>query len=197
MKTTSIFSAIIICLILASCAAVKVDKIDAAHLVNYKKYAWVKPETQTTDSQFSSSITEDNIRTAVKNEFAKKGIVEDEQNPDILMMYHIFTKQKTESVANPPAMYPYYGYGFGPRAFVYRGRLVPIGYSTYYSPWNTGYHTEQFTDGTLIMDVIDAKTNQLVWRGSMENPVNDASGLSRQFAKESKEILAKFPDVKK
>ncbi|HEV7382172.1 MAG TPA: DUF4136 domain-containing protein [Dyadobacter sp.] len=197
MKLTAIVTSLLFTLILAGCATVKVDKIDAAHLTNYKKYAWVKPDSNSDKDELNTnSITEENIRAAVKGEFAKKGIVEDEQNPDLLLMYHIYTTKKTQTVANPAPMYPYYGYGFGPRAYLFRGRIIPIGYAGYYNPWNTGYHTEQYTDGTLIIDVIDAKTNQLLWRGSLENPVNDTVGLSRQFAKESKEILSKYPDAK-
>lgn len=183
-------------LTLAGCAAVKVDQVDSAHLANYKKYAWVKPEEKTSQlPQLSNSITEENIRSAVKTEFAKKGIIEDDQNPDLLLMYHIFTAQKTENVPNPP-VYPYYGYGFGPRAYYFHGQLIPIAYAGYYNPWNTGYHQEHYTDGTLIIDVIDAKNNELLWRGSMENPVNDAGSLSKQFSKEAMQILGKYPDVK-
>lgn len=197
MKLTALFTSLLLAFLLTDCASVRVDKIDAAHLSNYKKYAWVKPGAQSSNEpSYANSITEDNIRNAVKAEFQKKGISEDEQNPDLLLMYHVFTSQKTQSVANPAPVYPYYGYGFGPRAFVYRGVLIPIAYGGYYNPWNTGYHTEQYTDGTLIIDVIDAKSHELLWRGSIEKPVNDAVGLSRQFAKESKEILAKYPDVK-
>lgn len=181
---------------LAGCASVKVDQVDSAHLASYKKYTWVKPEEKTSAlPELSNSITEENIRSAVKTEFAKKGIVEDDQNPDLLLMYHIFTAQKTESVPNAPA-YPYYGYGFGPRAYYFHGRLIPIAYAGYYNPWNVGYHQEHYTNGTLIIDVIDAKNNELLWRGSMENPVNDAGSLSKQFAKEAMQILGKYPDVK-
>ncbi len=197
MKLTAIFTSLIMLFLVAACATVKVDKVDALHLTNYKKYAWVRPDTDSAkDLLRGNSITENNIRAAVKGEFLKKGITEDEQNPDLLLMYHIYTTKKTQTVANPVPMYPYYGYGFGPRAFIYRGRIVPIGYSGYYNPWNTGYHTEQYTDGTLMIDVIDAKSNELLWRGSLENPVNDSVGLSKQFAKEAKQILSKYPDVK-
>ncbi|MBO9611275.1 MAG: DUF4136 domain-containing protein [Dyadobacter sp.] len=196
MRTITIALLSTAVLIMAGCASVKVDQVDSAHLTHYKKYAWVKPEENTKQlPQLSNSITEENIRAAVKNEFTKKGITEDEQNPDLLLMYHIFTTQKTENVPNPP-VYPYYGYGFGPRAYYFHGQLIPIAYAGYYNPWNTGYHQEHYTDGTLIIDVIDAKTNELLWRGSMENPVNDAGSLSKQFAKEAMQILGKYPDVK-
>nr|WP_295924489.1 DUF4136 domain-containing protein [uncultured Dyadobacter sp.] len=196
MKATINALALATLLALASCASVKVDQIDSAHLGSYKKYAWVKPEVNNSQlPALSGSITEENIRTAVKTEFGKKGITEDEQNPDLLLMYHIYTSQKTENVPNAP-VYPYYGYGFGPRAYYYHGRLIPISYAGYYNPWNTGYHQERYTDGTLMIDVIDAKSNELLWRGTMENPVNDAAGLSKQFAKEAREILGKYPDVK-
>lgn len=48
-----------------------------------------------------------------------------------------------------------------------------------------------------MIDVIDAKSNELLWRGSIENPVNNANALSKQFAKEAAHILAKYPDEKK
>lgn len=196
MKATINALTVALVLAIAGCASVKVDRIDSVHLANYKKYAWVKPEENTSQlPAMSASITEDNIRSAVKSEFVKKGITEDEQNPDLLLMYHIFTTRKTENVPNAP-VYPYYGYGFGPRTFFYHGRLIPIAYGGYYNPWNTGYHQEHYTEGTLMIDVIDARTNELLWRGSVENPVNDAASLSKQFAKEAKQILGKYPDIK-
>jgi hypothetical protein len=197
MKLVNIAATISLLIMLGSCASVKVDQINSAQLNNYKKYAWVSPDIEVDHNPlYSSSMTDTNIKSAIRTELAKKGVSEDSQNPDFLLMYHIYTTQKSQSVPNASPMMSPFGYGFGPTAFLFRGMIVPIGYSGYYNPWNSGYHTVQYTEGTLIIDVLDAKSHELVWRGSIANPVNDPAHLGKQFSKESREILAKYPPFK-
>ncbi|MFC0183071.1 protein of unknown function [Pseudarcicella hirudinis] len=192
MKRLTILVALALGLGLSSCSSVKVDQKPTANFLDYKRYAWVKPNVLAGNNPFyKSSLVEANIKSAIRNEFAMRGITEDNQNPDFFLMYHIFTQQKTRTVSNPYSMYPYYG--FGPRSFYFQGQLMYMGYGGYYNPWGMGYHMEPYTNGTLIIDVIDARTKELVWRGSVENPVNDPARLSKQFSKEARTILAKYP----
>ena len=44
-----------------------------------------------------------------------------------------------------------------------------------------------------MLDFIDARTNNLVWRGSMADPVDDPGRLGSEFSKAAKEMLDKFP----
>ena len=52
----------------------------------------------------------------------------------------------------------------------------------------------RYREGTLVIDIIDAKTHNLVWRGSMVDPVDDPARMSKQFAESAREIIEKFPD---
>ncbi|MEJ7662722.1 MAG: DUF4136 domain-containing protein [Hymenobacter sp.] len=60
-----------------------------------------------------------------------------------------------------------------------------------------GPRTEQYTEGTLIIDFLDRRTNNLVWRGSMADPVDDPARLGREFSASAKDILDKFPVAEK
>ena len=56
--------------------------------------------------------------------------------------------------------------------------------------WGTPYaYTElptySYTEGTLIIDVTDAKTDELVWRGAVTGKVDDVSNLQKQIVKVS------------
>jgi hypothetical protein len=52
--------------------------------------------------------------------------------------------------------------------------------------------------GTLIVDIVDAKTNQLVWHGQGMNRIPSDSNLyGRQVAAAVHEIVAQFPKAAK
>lgn len=77
----------------------------------------------------------------------------------------------------------------------YRGGYLPINYGYWYTTpyYNTGYRTETFTEGTMILDFIDARSNNLVWRGSVADAVNNPARLGEEFGKAAKDILDEFP----
>ena len=47
--------------------------------------------------------------------------------------------------------------------------------------------------GTLIVDLVDASNNQLVWRGIAEKSVNDAQATREQLQPIVQKLLADFP----
>ncbi|MBO9638882.1 MAG: DUF4136 domain-containing protein [Siphonobacter aquaeclarae] len=173
---------------MSSCASVNVEQNHSVPFDQYRKFTWVKPDIQANNNPlYHSQLADANIRQALSAELNKKGITEDDSQPDLLLTYHEYFQQESRQVANPAPAYPV------PYSVWFRGRWIPVGYSYYYHPWNTGYHTEHYTEGTLIVDVIDARTNQLIWRGSIANPVNDPARLGKQFAREARQILTKYP----
>lgn len=46
-----------------------------------------------------------------------------------------------------------------------------------------------------MVDFIDAKTNNLFWRGSISDPVNNPAQLGDEFSTTAKDIMSKFPVV--
>lgn len=52
-----------------------------------------------------------------------------------------------------------------------------------------------YTEGTLIIDVIDAKTNEHVWRGLVKGNVTDVKALQKSIDKGVKAIIKKYPGM--
>jgi hypothetical protein len=50
-----------------------------------------------------------------------------------------------------------------------------------------------FTEGTLIIDITDSKTKELVWRGTVSGNVDNVGDLEKQIRKGIKAILKKYP----
>jgi hypothetical protein len=141
-----------------------------------------------------SPIAQDRIKQAIASELAKRGLRQVETNPDFLVTTHTYVEQAERTVYDT---YPGPNYAY-PYAVGYRGRFLPINYGSWYTPaYYSAPRTQQYREGTLVIDFIDTRTNNLVWRGSMADPVDDPGRLGSEFSKSAKEILDKFPVGKK
>lgn len=181
---------------LSACSpAVNVEQRPGVNFNNYRTFAWADTEVKTSGDQnplLNSPIARDRIRQAITGELAERGIREVQRNPDFYLTTHIFVEQAERTVTNPPPM----GYSY-PYLVRWRGGLIPVNYGYWYSPaYYQTTRTEQYREGTLVLDFIDAKTNNLVWRGSMADPVDDPARLGKQFAESARDILEKFPKAK-
>lgn len=97
------------------------------------------------------SLNDKYLRDAITQELLARGLTESD-NSDLLVGFHVSSKEKISSTTYPSASMGYYGY---------RGRY---GYS-----YGMGYGTEtrvnQYTEGTLNIDVVNRKKKQLIWEG--------------------------------
>jgi hypothetical protein len=165
----------------ASCAVTDVDK--TADFSKYKTFAWGQSISEADEPAYDNPLILKNIKETIESEFAKKGIYESASHPDFIVNYKTHTAEKHEVRSSPYAMagpfffpmYRYYWGGYGP-------------YSGYY-----GTRETTFKEGTLIIDVIDSKTNELVWRGTVKGNVDNLNVLERQVEKGVRAILKKYP----
>jgi hypothetical protein len=76
-----------------------------------------------------------------------------------------------------------------------------VPYSTY-SPWGYGYwggfnygYTEvrSYKKGTLVLDIVDARTHQLVWVGILDKEVRSVNPPSKRIQKTITKLLKNFP----
>ena len=122
----------------------------------YKTYGFL-PELSTDRANYESLVST-YLKVAVSQQMDRRGL-EYAENPDLLVNFYINTKEKIRS-RSVPTMNAYYGYR-----------------SRYYDPWGgyAGYETQidQYTEGTLHIDVVDASTNRLVWEGGVSGRVTD------------------------
>jgi hypothetical protein len=140
----------------------------------YRTFAYFP--TLSTDTEQYQSMVSSFLKVAVAQELDMRGLTYDEESPDIRVNFFINTKDKIKTRTVPTMGGGYYDYR-----------------DPFYDPWGGygGYETrvDQYTEGTLNIDVVDANTNKLVWEGSvvgrltekdvrdMEQTVDEAVGF--------------------
>ena len=121
------------------------------------------------------SITWVQILRASETEMTAKGMMKSE-TPSLLVS--IFTKERERvDVYNS-----HFGYGWGWNPWYYGG---------YY-----GNNVSQTTEGSLYIDLIDTKTNELVWQGVGTANLVTSSDIERRVERTQeivREILAEYP----
>lgn len=148
MKNFYFLTALILLLSLNSCSSVSVysDYDKGTDFSGFKTYAFYKKGI---DKVEISDLDKKRILRAIEKELKGKGMVASD-DPDLLV--NIFTKSREKiDVYNNNYMgwYPwYYGYGF-------YGPGLGFGYT----------NVSSSTEGTLFIDLIDARKKELAWQG--------------------------------
>lgn len=186
MKKLKLYMMAIVLLVIAgSCAITDMDR--TANFNRYRTFAWGKSEVEVTNPVYNSGLITKNIKATVEKEFSKRGIVMDKKDPDFLVSYHTYTEQKQERTGGG-----YYGYGYP----FYPMRFYPyyaFGWGFPYGGWGYPPRERMYTEGTLIIDITDKQTNELVWRGTVKGNVDNVAALQKQIAKGVKAIMKKYP----
>ena len=168
---------------LTSCAVTDFDR--TANFSIYKTFSWGKADVKVENPIYESDLIHKNIKSTIEDEFAKRGIVKENSDPDFLVNYYTYTEKKQQtsgrSYYGSPFFYPY---GFSP--FLYGwGWPFPYAYSV---PQHYTY-----TEGTLIIDILDVKSDEVVWRGTVSGKVDDVANLQKQIDKGIRAIMKKYP----
>ena len=172
MKTLK-FLPLLLLLVLTSCTTVRVatDYDKEVNFNQYRSFAFYKPGI---DKAQISDLDKKRILRAIETELSSKGMVKSE-NPDLLVS--IFTKEKERiDVYNNN-----FGYGWGWNPY-------------WYGAYNTS-NVSRTAEGTLFIDLIDAKTNNLVWQGmgSADLVTYDMEKKEARIREIVSKILAKYP----
>lgn len=166
MKTLKLLSVVgIFFLISCSSVRVNVDYDKKANFSAYKSYAYFKSGI---DKAEISDLDKKRILYAIDDAMATKGFTKSE-SPDVLIS--IFTKER--EVID---VYQNYGWGWGPS-------------------WGMGYsRTTTTPEGTLFIDIFDAKTKELVWQGQGTGYLTTNTDKKEERIKEFvSRILEQYP----
>jgi hypothetical protein len=146
----------------------------------YKTYAFHK---KSIDKVQISDLDKKRILQAIDSELGKKGMTKSD-TPDLLI--NIFTKEREEVDVNQ--YYNGWGYGYGWRGYGY-------GYPYY---WGGYPNVSTSVEGTLFIDLIDTKKNELVWQGEgVGYLTQDRSKKEAVINEFVAKILMQYPPVKK
>jgi len=170
-----IFAAVGIALVLATgsfAQQVKTDYDRSADFSQYKTYSWEKVQTQ-------DPLWVGRIKEAVNSALTAKGLTAVESGGDIAIVAIEMTK-------NQQSLNTFYnGFGGGWR-------------------WGGGFGdatttVDNYKVGTLVVDLFDAKTKKIIWRGSSSDTLSDKSDKNiKNLDKGVQKMFDHFPpDVKK
>jgi len=153
----------------------------------YKNSGQVSGDNPLQLSDMQRNRIDDAIRVAVEN----KGFtfLADSSKADLLLTWHLGTQHKTDVRTSTSASYGYGGYGG------YRG-----GYNRYSmyncwscSPVHTDVRVTDYTEGTFIVDMIDPKRKQSVWRAVTQSKLKGKKMEHERTAEAAALIFASFP----
>ncbi|AEE67350.1 lipoprotein [Bordetella pertussis] len=168
--------------LLAGCASgptLRSDYDHSANFAQYRTFAFMSPLG--TDRAGYSSLLTERLKQATRGQLEMRGYTYDESKPDLLVNFNGKLQEKTQVTPAPPPMGPYYGY----RAGFYGG----------WPGYGWGDDVYQYTEGTLNIDLIDARRRQLVWEGVATGEVNDLDKAQSAASVEQgvAQIFSKYP----
>ena len=156
----------------------------------YQTWAWAYAkdgsvgDLRSSDRVIDDPLMDKQIRGMVESSLLTKGYHRvDGDDPDFRVGYHISMNGRMDvSYINT-----YYGYGWG-------------GYWGSYGP-SFGYvqttpSVQEYREGTLIIDIVDGRANELAWRGVVQGELHEKRGADERreaLVKAIDEALKDFP----
>ena len=184
MKQIFSYCIAVFVLMLASCGTTVNVSSDYDRANNFSDYKTFSVYDLKNKEGQVSSLNVDRIIKSIKAEMTKKGFTEVSANPDLKINAMTFLKDKQAVTANTN----YYSYDGGYRSYGYWG--AGVGGSTSYDTYN-------YKDGSLIIDIVDSKTNKMIWTGTGNAEIDKAPKNPDEFISGAvKKILAAFPPGK-
>lgn len=178
MKTIKILPVLLL-FVLASCSSVRVNS-DYDKNVDFNQYKTYAYQKSGIDKVEISDLDKKRILHAIDAQMAAKGFTKSE-TPDLLV--NIFTKEREQVDVNTFNAGFGYGWGFGWNPFFYGGSSTSV---------------NRYSEGTLFIDLIDAKRKELIWQGEGEGTLtkdtNRKDAVINEFVTK---ILAQYPPKKK
>ncbi|GAB5550110.1 MAG: DUF4136 domain-containing protein [Sandaracinaceae bacterium] len=146
------------------------DFDEHADFSSYTTYDWVVPPSGVGEPLAGYPTLAVTIKRAIEDDLAAKGYQKVDEAPDFYVTYHAAAEQRLT-----PATFDRWGY---------RRPGRPGG----------GRPPSTYDVGTLVIDIVDSGTNELVWRGSATDVVSVGLDRVQEQAREAVgDVLALFP----
>ena len=124
------------------------------------------------------------LMNAIEYQLTANGLTEVDSNPDVFVNYTGSTQRDVRLDSDS------YGYGFG--GYGYSWGRYGYGYAAPIGPVSTSTRVVEIERGTLVVDIWDASSKELVWRGTASNlTVSEDPEKNRRNAEKAVEAMAK------
>jgi hypothetical protein len=113
-------------------------------------FAQFRTYTTKVGTPTKNELVDKRILAAIEGQLAAKGFTRNDAAPDVVVLFHVaFDEQQDISTFSSGPAYGGYGYGWGGG----------------WGATHTDVRVRQILVGTLAIDMVDAKTKQMAWRG--------------------------------
>jgi len=165
---------LLVALFTTSCTTVRVvtDYDRDANFGQYKSFAFYRPGV---DKAKISDLDKRRILRAIDEELSMKGLTKSD-NPDLMVSFFTKESERVDVYNNN------FGWGWG--------------WNPWWGPGWAGSTVSRTSEGTLFIDLIDTKTNQLIWQGIGQGDLITSGDIDRKEKRIKEivhEILAKYP----
>ena len=173
-RATALVPMVVTVLFLAGCSPgpkITHDYDNEANIASYKTWDFHKDANSIANQ--TGTINQLNVQRltrAVMSEMEAKGYPRNAENPDFLVVFHYTSKDKMD---------------------VYNTGYVPA-----YRPWGSysSIEVDEYTEGTLILDFVDASNDMMFWRGTaVDKDLNSGANAEREINEVVPKILAGYP----
>ena len=183
MHRTKAILSLLAAISIAACGGVSynADFDPTANFDGFNTYQWAeRTPTGDDDARVYNDIVDGRIKRAAERALEAKGYHKVTSNPDFVVAWHgaIDGKMSVSTINS------HYGYGWG--WYGYGG--MGMGTSqTYVNEWD---------EGTLLIDIIDAQSQNLVWRGTATAELKQSRSTEeaqRRMDEILEKLLERFP----
>lgn len=140
-------------LVLAACATgprISAEADPRVDFAQFRTYGFYSPLA--VEGEGYQTPASQRMRAAVRSEMEARGYAYAAEDPDLWVNINAFLERRSDVSSVPYMDYGYY-YSYRAQRYV----AVPF--------WNDRVDVHRYTEGTLNVDLVDARRNALVWEG--------------------------------
>ncbi len=189
MKQLSKLLVVLSALVFAGCTtrpSVETDHQADFDFSSLKTFAVAETKQDSKENILISPFTLSHIHSALETELVKRYQgVSTAANPDFIVSYHVVIEEKLD----PRSYDDLYGFGYYGRGYRYPSLF-------FHGP---GSGLRVYNQGSLIVDIVDAKTEKPIWRGVSEKRLSRSMAPQQQrevLSRAVTEVIGQFPPVK-
>ena len=186
----SIFQTIAIVLLLGFVGCATIHKpFDYDHSVNFsefKTFNWhADPNEKNEYDSTRNSFVEKRFKRFIEQELGSKGVTINTKNPDLLLNYYVTVREKEYTSLRYSGSFFHGSYHHG-----HKHRHHGYSYDCRFPYYPQKYI---YDESTVVIDMIDPKNNELVWRGWTVDRAYGPTMPESIIAKTVQKILKNFP----
>lgn len=132
---------------------------------NLKTFSFAVQRRAATDPLAGDTLNDGRIRSGLESQLLANGFRMETEKPDFVIAYYVTTKNRLNVQ----------DYSYGPPRW-----------------WGSrDIRVNQYAEGTLMVDFIDVRTNQVVWRGRATGAL-ELKGVDKKITKSTEKLVKQF-----